>query len=109
MILKPVKEVSLKVSLETKDQDMLMMSMNLAVKVGHELARDLRGSEQTLTNNVATTTYLIIRDNIEGVPIHEPVVQPYLLSIILLIMDELILTSSGVGSEGSSRRHSKKG
>jgi len=70
--LKPVKETSLEVSLELKNQDVLMMSMNLAVEVGDKLVRDLRGSEQTLTNNIATTTYLIIQHNIEGVPIHEP-------------------------------------
>ena len=108
-ILKPLKEASLEVSLKMKNQDMLMMGMNPAVEIGHKLARDLRGSEQTLTNNVATTTYLIIRNNIEGVPIHEPVVQPYLPSIILLIVDEFILTSGRVGSKGSSRRHSRKG
>ena len=104
-----MKEASLKVSLKSENQDMLMMGMNLAVEIGHELARDLRGSEQTLTNNITTTTYLIIRNNIEGVPIHEPIVQPHLASIILLITDEGVLTGGGVSGKGSSRRHGKKG
>jgi len=84
---------------------MIMMSMNPAVKVGHKLARDLRGSEQTLTNNITTTTYLIQRNRVEQVLIHEAIVQPHLASVIRPIVDKGIPVGGGMGSDGSGGRH----